>query len=67
VKIDFKKIIAELQQTTPSNKIKTSLYVTSSTWERFKEACGDIPPSGMIEKLMEQYLAWVDLQTKDKD
>jgi len=57
VEIDGKAILEEILAGTKSDRMKTSLYLSSKVFEDFKKKCGQASASQVIEKLMEAFNA----------
>ena len=55
---DFNSFVQELHDAVSTGKKKTSISVSEATWEAFKGACGALPPSTVLERFMEKYVAW---------
>lgn len=51
--MDFKKITDRLRG--EADRVRMSLYLSQSIYKEFKEACGDISPSKVIEELMKEF------------
>lgn len=54
-KIDLEALERQLESERQSRK-KTSFYVSEEIYERFKKACGEYPPSRVLELLMKAYV-----------
>lgn len=52
--MDAKKTIAKLRG--ESDRIRTSLYLSQSILADFKDVCGDVSPSKVMEELMKQFV-----------
>lgn len=52
--MDAKKIIEKLKG--EADRERTSLYLSRSTMEEFKEACGSMTPSKVMEELMKDFV-----------
>jgi hypothetical protein len=63
--MDSKKILEKVRG--ESAKTKISLYLSKALIEEFKEACGDIPPSRIVEALLKDFLQSVKTQEKIPD
>lgn len=51
MKIDAKEILDELAK-GPGDRKRVSLYLSESVLSDFRKACGQVPPSQVMEKLM---------------
>ena len=52
--MDAKKTIAKLKG--EADRARMSLYLSQSIFKDFKEVCGDIAPSRVIEELMKEFI-----------
>lgn len=52
--MDAKKTIEKLRGET--DRIRVSLYLSQSILTEFKEACGDVSPSRVMEELMKEFV-----------
>lgn len=57
MKIDGKEVLERLAAAKKQDRTKVSLYLSKSLYEDFKQACGDIPASVVLEDLIQQFLA----------
>jgi hypothetical protein len=55
MKFNSAKILDKLRG-GESDKKRVTIYVSESTFEKFKEACGDVPASVVLEELMELFV-----------
>ena len=60
--MDARKTIEKLKG--EADRERTSLYLSKSTMEDFKEACGSIAPSRVMEELMKDFIESYRLQKK---
>lgn len=49
---EITKIISELKKEDMAKRQRTSLYLAEDLYKEFRQVCGDIPPSRVIERLM---------------
>jgi hypothetical protein len=56
VTIDGKEILARLAAAKKTDKDKVTLYLSRSLYRSFKDMCGEIPASVVIEELMKEFL-----------
>jgi hypothetical protein len=52
--MDTKKIKERLKG--ESDRIRMSLYLSSSVFSDFKDTCGELSPSRVIEELMKEFI-----------
>ena len=57
MKIDGKKILERLAAGKRGDRTKVSLYLSESLYSEFKERCGEIPASQVMEELMKEFIA----------
>jgi hypothetical protein len=50
--IEINKIIDDLKKSESDKRQRTSLYLAENLYREFRIACGDVPPSKVIESLM---------------
>jgi hypothetical protein len=49
---EIDQVFKDLKREENSKRKRTSLYLAGDLYEEFRLACGDIPPSKVIERLM---------------
>ena len=57
MKIDAKKLLTELKSERGGNRGSVTMYMDKDLFARFKAACGDVPPSKVVEEFIRQFLA----------
>jgi len=55
MKIEGKKILDKLAK-EKSDRKKVTLYLSEELFEDFKESCGDIAASAVVEEMMRQFV-----------
>ena len=60
--MDARKILDRLKG--EADRARTSLYLSKSIMDEFKEACGEIAPSRVMEDLMKDFIESHNLQRK---
>ena len=46
------KILGDLKKESGAKRARTSLYLSEDLYKEFRQVCGDVPPSKVIERLM---------------
>lgn len=54
-KFDGKEILKKLS--VKSDRHRTTLYLSQSLYEQFKDHCGEVTPSQVVEELMRHFIA----------
>jgi hypothetical protein len=54
--VDGKEILARLSAAKKNDKDKVTLYLSRSLYRSFKDVCGELPASVVIEELMKEFL-----------
>ena len=55
IKLDGKEILRKLS--VKSDRTRTTLYLSKSLYEEFKNHCQEVPPSQVVEELMRHFIA----------
>ena len=58
--MDAKRILQRLQG--EADRKRTSLYLSESIMNNFKEVCGDVSPSKVMEELMLEFISRINTQ-----
>jgi hypothetical protein len=53
-KIDGKQILKDLEK--KGERAKVSFYLSKDLYDEFKEACGNVAASQVLQRLMEQFV-----------
>lgn len=54
--IDAKKTLSKLKKVRGGNRGSVTLYMDKDLFAKFKESCGDIAPSAVIEDFIQDFL-----------
>lgn len=49
---EINEILSQLKKQESSKRQRTSLYLEENLYKEFRLACGEVPPSKVIERLM---------------
>lgn len=50
--VEINEILKDLRRDECSKRQRTSLYLAEDLYKEFRLACGEVPPSKVIERLM---------------
>jgi hypothetical protein len=63
--MDTKKILESIR--SESDRKKVSLYLSESLFEKFKDSCGGVSASRVLEALMKDFIEKLHKEKKDED
>ncbi len=64
MKINGKEILDRLAVANKNDREQVTLYLSKSLYKKFKEACGEIPASQVLEELLKVFIESTNTKKK---